>query len=33
MKQLNCYKGIAQATVGQGDTIIFWQDLWNGKVL
>jgi hypothetical protein len=27
LKLLNCYKGIAQATAGQGDTIIFWQDL------
>jgi hypothetical protein len=33
LKLLNCYKGIAQATAGQGDTIIFWQDLSNGKVL
>jgi hypothetical protein len=33
LKLLNCYKGIAQASAGHGDTILFWQDLWNGKVL
>jgi hypothetical protein len=30
---LNCYKGIAQATARQGYSIIFWQDLWDGKFL
>jgi hypothetical protein len=33
LKLLNCYKGIAQATAGQGDTVLFWQDFWNGRIL
>jgi hypothetical protein len=33
LKLLNCFKGIAQAKVGPGDSISFWQDMWNGKVL
>jgi hypothetical protein len=32
-KLLNYFKGIAQASVGKGDTMLFWQDLWNGKIL
>jgi hypothetical protein len=33
LKLLNCFKGIAQVTAGKGDTMSFWQDLWNGKIL
>jgi hypothetical protein len=33
LKLLNCFKGIAQVTAGKGDTMLFWQDLWNGKIL
>jgi hypothetical protein len=33
LKMLNTYKGIAQAQVGNGETVLFWSDLWNGKVL
>jgi hypothetical protein len=32
-KLLTQYKCIAQAQLGQGDTILFWQDKWNGKNL
>jgi hypothetical protein len=32
-KLLTQYKGIAQAQLGLGDTILFWQDMWNGKIL
>jgi hypothetical protein len=32
-KLLTQYKCIAQAQLGQGDTILFWQDMWNGKNL
>jgi hypothetical protein len=30
---LNCYKGMTHAIAGRGDSINFWQDLWNGRVL
>jgi hypothetical protein len=30
---LNSFKGIANATFGTGDTILFWKDLWNGSIL
>jgi hypothetical protein len=30
---LDNYKGIAKVDSGSGDTILFWQDLWNGQVL
>jgi hypothetical protein len=30
---LDNFKGIAKANFGSGDTILFWQDLWNGQVL
>jgi hypothetical protein len=33
LKLLTCYKGIAQAIARSGDTIVFWQDLWNGRIL
>jgi hypothetical protein len=33
LKLLNCYKSIAHATAGQGYSILFWQDLWDGKIL
>jgi hypothetical protein len=33
MKLLNCFKGIAQVTVEKGDTVLFWKDSWNGKIL
>jgi hypothetical protein len=33
LKLLNSYKGLAQAQAGSGDSILFWQDLWNRKVL
>ena len=33
LKLLTIYKAMAQAILGHGDTILFWQDLWNGKIL
>jgi hypothetical protein len=30
---LNKYKGIAPAELGSGDSILFWDDMWNDKVL
>jgi hypothetical protein len=27
------FKGIAQAQVGSSDSILFWKDMWNGRVL
>jgi hypothetical protein len=33
LKLLDSYKGIAQVEAGMGDTILFWSDLWNGRVL
>jgi hypothetical protein len=33
LKFLNTFKGIAQAQLGTGDTTLFWQDLWNGRLL
>jgi hypothetical protein len=27
------YKGIAQVEFGSGDSILFWADMWNGRVL
>jgi hypothetical protein len=33
LKLLNCYKGIAHVNGEKGDTINFWQDMWNGRVL
>jgi hypothetical protein len=33
LKHLTTYKGLAQVKYGAGDTILFWSDLWNGKIL
>lgn len=33
MRLLDNFKGIAKANFGSSDTILFWQDLWNGQVL
>jgi hypothetical protein len=33
LKLLNCFKGITQVSTVKGDTMLFWQDLWNGKIL
>jgi hypothetical protein len=33
LRLLNSFKGIAHAHLGSGDTILFWNDLWNGRVL
>jgi hypothetical protein len=33
LRLLNQYKDIAQGVTGSGETIIFWKDLWNGKIL
>jgi hypothetical protein len=33
LKLLDIYKGISRAEFGKGDTILFWHDLWNYRVL
>jgi hypothetical protein len=33
VKMLPTYKGIAQATLVSGDSILFWVDMWNGRVI
>jgi hypothetical protein len=33
LKYLTTFKGIAHAQLGTGDTILFWQDMWNGRIL
>jgi hypothetical protein len=33
LKLLNIFKGISHIQLGAGDTIIFWSDLWNGRIL
>lgn len=33
MKLLDTFRGMAQAHMGQGRTIAFWNDLWNGRIL
>jgi hypothetical protein len=33
LRLLPTYKGIAQVSFGSGDTILFWNDIWNGRVL
>jgi hypothetical protein len=33
LKLLDNYKGISKFDFGAGDTILFWQDLWNGRVM
>jgi hypothetical protein len=33
VKLLNKYKGIAQAELGSMDSILFWSNMWNGRVL
>jgi hypothetical protein len=33
LRLLDNYKGIAKVEFGSGDTILFWNDLWNGQVL
>lgn len=32
-KPTDQYKGIAQTVIGNGDTIQFWDDQWQGRVL
>jgi hypothetical protein len=33
LKLLDIYKGIAHVTAGVGDIVLFWKDLWNGRIL
>jgi hypothetical protein len=33
LKLNNTYKGIAQASHEYGSTILFWIDMWNGRIL
>jgi hypothetical protein len=33
LKLLNTFKGIAQVQLGTGDTILFWSDMWNGRIM
>jgi hypothetical protein len=32
-KHLDTFKDIASANLGSGDTILFWDDMWNGQIL
>jgi hypothetical protein len=33
VKLLDMFKGMAQAEAGTSETILFWRDMWNGRVL
>jgi hypothetical protein len=33
LRLLNIFEVIAQVQLGTRDTILFWEDLWNGRVL
>jgi hypothetical protein len=33
LRLLDNFKGIAKASFGTGDTILFWCVMWNGQVL
>jgi hypothetical protein len=33
LKLLTQYKGLAEASAECGETILFWSDLWNGRIL
>jgi hypothetical protein len=33
LRLLDNFKGIAKVDFSSRDTILFWQDLWNGQVL
>jgi hypothetical protein len=33
LRVLDQYKGIVQTTARSDDTILFWNDLWNGSIL
>jgi hypothetical protein len=33
LKLLNTFKGIAQAQLGSGESILFWEDIRNGQIL
>jgi hypothetical protein len=33
LRMLNTYKGIAQAQLGLGDTILFWSDMWSERII
>jgi hypothetical protein len=30
---LDIFKGIANAQLISGDTILFWEDMWNGEIM
>jgi hypothetical protein len=33
LRLLSTFKGIAQVHLGTGDTVLFWDDLWNGQIM
>jgi hypothetical protein len=33
LRLLTQYNGLAHGVAGSGDTIFFWKDLWNGRIL
>lgn len=33
LRLTNLYKGISHVQAGSGETILFWKDKWNGKIL
>jgi hypothetical protein len=33
LKLLTTFKGIAKAEASSGSTILFWKDVWNGRIM
>jgi hypothetical protein len=33
LRLCDVYRGIARCTVGDGSTVLFWSDIWNGHLL
>ena len=33
LKLLDCYKGMARCTIGNGNSTLFWHDLWSSRCL
>jgi hypothetical protein len=33
LRLLNLYKGISHAQAKSGESILFWKDVWNGRIL
>jgi hypothetical protein len=33
MKYVEHFRGVASASIGPGDTVLLWEDVWNGHFL